>query len=319
MGTSGFDDRNIIGAFDIAAHNAYEGSWASMLAFMNSDSDRATEEYGILGANSEMREWVGARQEQILRKKTYEISNAKYESTLVIPSAEVDRDKSGLLQARMDTFAVDTVAGHWESLVTALINNNGDCYDDQSFFDTDHLWGDSGTQKNEVTASEISALNVTTATAPTPAEASRAILGMVGHLLTLKNDKGRLVNGNARSFQIQVSTVDLYAPIVQAIASERLSESGQIDNPLRGLTQKGFKFDVRLNPDITSATAKIHLFRTDGPLGPFILQDEKAPSLSILGPGSDFYFDNDAYKLGVSARRGAGYGFWEYALRGTLS
>lgn len=320
MGTTGFDDRNILGGFDIAARDAFAGSWASGISFYNGNSDRATETYGVLGANSAMREWVGARQAQILRKKEYSITNAKYESTLVIPKEEVERDKSGLLQERMSMFAQDVVAGHWESLGTTLLNAgaSGLAYDGVAFYSASHVWGDSGTQSNLLTSSALSALDVTTAAAPTPAEMARIILGVVAHMQGLKNDKGRLINGSARAFQIHCPTVNFYSAAVQAVASERLSESGQIDNPLRGLALAGFKFSVVPNYDLTDTDA-IQVFRTDGPLGALILQDEQEPELSVLGPGSDFYFENDAYKLGVNARRGAGYGFWEYAVNATIS
>lgn len=319
MGVSGFDDRNILGLFDVSAEDAFMKSWSSTLGFMNNDSDRGAEEYGILGANSAMREWIGARQAQILRKKEYTINNAKYESTMVAPKEEVERDKTGLLEARMGTFARDAVAGHWEDLITDLITDNGTCYDGIAFFSAAHVWGDSGTQKNLVTASEIASLNVTTATAPTPVEMAKAILGMTAHMQQFKNDKGRYINGSLRSFTVMCGTVDLYQAAVQAVASERLSDSGQIDNPLRGMTMGGFTYNVVPNYDLSSQTTNVYLFANDGPLAPFILQSEQDPELSVLGPGSDFYFDNDAYKVGVNARRGAGYGFWEQAIKATLS
>lgn len=320
MPVQGFDDRNIIGAFDVASYDAFNRSWARAVSFYNGNSDRAAEDYGILGANSEMREWIGARQAQILRKKTYSITNSKYESTLVIPKEEVERDKSGLLQARMDTFANDVVAGHWETLVTSLINSGASDtgYDGVAFFSASHVWGDSGTQSNLLTSTDVSALNVSTVASPTPVEMSRILLGVIGHMLSYKNDKGRYVNGSARSFQVQCPTVNYLAAATQAIASDMLSDSGPVDNPLKGLRQQGFTIEAVPNFDITDTDA-IHVFRTDGPLGPFILQDEQAPEVSVLGPGSDFYFDNDAYKMGVNARRGAGYGFWEHAVNATLS
>jgi phage major head subunit gpT-like protein len=320
MPVQGFDDRNILGLFDIKSYDAFQRSWASAVSFYNGTSDRAAEDYGILGANSEMREWIGARQGQVLRKKSYTIQNAKYESTLAIPKEEVERDKSGLLEARMGTFATDATAGHWETLVESLINNGATdtCYDGAAFFSASHSWGDSGTQKNLLTSSEVSALNVSTVAAPTPVEMARVILGVVGHMLTFKNDKGRFVNGSARNFLIMCPTVNYFSAASQAVGSDMLSDSGTIDNPLKGLGVSGFNFNVTLDSNITDTDA-IHVIRTDGDLGAFILQDEQAPELSILGPGSDYYFDNDAYKVGVNARRGAGYGLWEYAANATLS
>jgi hypothetical protein len=153
---------------------------------------------------------------------------------------------------------------HWEDLIIDLINSNGLCYDGQNFFDTDHLWGDSGTQKNEITATEVPALDVTTATAPTPSEMAAAILGCTGHMLTFKDDKGRYVNGKARMFTVAVSTVPLMSSAVQAITANLLT--GVVDNPLTGMKQAGFSYTVKMIPALTSATTKMRLFRTDGPV-----------------------------------------------------
>jgi phage major head subunit gpT-like protein len=61
------------------------------------------------------------------------------------------------------------------------------------------------------------------------------------------------------------------------------------------------------------------MFRTDGELKPFILQQEQDIEYNLLGRGSDYYFENKAIKLGVNASRGAGYGLWEHALQATFS
>ena len=61
------------------------------------------------------------------------------------------------------------------------------------------------------------------------------------------------------------------------------------------------------------------MYRTDGPLKPFILQDEQALQVQMLGRDSDYFFENKAIKLGVDARRAVGYGMWEYAAKVTLA
>lgn len=316
MGVSGFDDRNIQGMFYGEYEAAFAGSYAAQLG-MVVPSSSAQETYGFLGANPAMREWIGARQAQILNKKQYTIINKPYEAAMVIPQADVQRDKSGLLAARMGSFAADAGANHWESLLVALIIANGLCYDGQNFFDTDHSFGDSGSQKNEIGATEVPASNVTTTTAPTPAEMAACILQSTAHMLTLVNDKGRPINGQARQFLIQVSTAALFSAAVQAITSNLLV--GPVDNPLTGMKQGGFGYSVQLEPGITGATDKINIYRTDGRIKPFILQDEKPVETDVLGPGSDFWFENKAYKLGVDARRAVGYGEWAHAVRLTLT
>jgi hypothetical protein len=58
-------------------------------------------------------------------------------------------------------------AEHWAKLLTDLIIANGLCYDGQNFFDTDHVTLASGTLQNDLDATDIPALNISTAAAPT--------------------------------------------------------------------------------------------------------------------------------------------------------
>jgi phage major head subunit gpT-like protein len=316
---SGFDDRDIIGRLNQSYEQRFEGSWASRVSLVNTATMSAVEQYGILGANPAMRLWVGPRHAEVLAKKTYEIRNYKYEGTMVVPDEERDRDKTGLLDVRINSFAGEAGADHWEDLVITLINNSetGLCYDGQYFVDDDHLWGDSGTQKNKLTATEIPAANVATATAPTAIEMAPVIMQLVAHMMTFKNDKGRDVNGNAKAFIIFVATAPLFSACAEAIGSTVFTNGSS--NPLRGLIEQGFKFEVKLISRLTSATDKIRMARADGDLKPFILQDEEGLETQVLGEDSDFHFDNDAIKVGVKARRGAGYGLWEHFVSVTLS
>lgn len=316
MAITGFDDRNILSTFFVAYEDTFAGSWANELG-LPVMSDRAIEEFGIIGANPGMREWIGPRLAQVLNKSDYEIRNKPYESTLVIPESSLQRDKTGMLQRRISSFASDAGADHWQELLVALINADGVCYDGQNFFDTDHSEGDSGTQTNELTATEVPSANVASATAPTPTEMANVILEQTAHMLTFKNDKGRPVNGQARRFHIQVATAPLLSATVQAISGGLLT--GNVDNPLKGWQMGGFTYTVSLETRLTSSTDVIRMYRTDGPMKPFILQDEKALEYDFLGKGSDFYFDNKAYKLGVDARRAVGYGLWQFASKLTLS
>lgn len=317
MAVTGYDDRNVLGLFFQNYEATFAGSWASMLGFYNGNSDRAAETYGFFGSNPAMREWIGARQAVVLNKKSLTITNKPYEATIAIPQEELDRDKTGILNARLSTFASDAGADHWETLLTSLINSNPLCYDTQNFFDTDHAEGDSGTQVNELGVTQVPSSNVTTTTAPTPTEMANCILEATAHMLTYVNDKARPVNGQARKFVVQVSTAPLFAAATQAISSNLLA--GTVDNPLTGMKQGGFTYSVSLVPGITSATDKFNLFRADGPLAAFILQDEKPIEVNLLGRGSDFYFENNAIKLGVDARRAVGPGLWHYASRITLT
>lgn len=312
----GFDDRNVIGLIQSAAEERFEMNWATGLSLYNGNSDRAAEQYGIFGGFAKMREWLGARQGNQVAQKQYEIRNRKYESTLVVKNDDLNRDKSGLLQAHIGDWVDGTIMYQWEDLVTDLINANSACYDTKNFFATDHQFEAETAQKNLLSSTEVAALDVATATAPTPTEMAAAILGITGHMLTFKDNKDRFVNGGARKFTVAVATVNLFSAAVQAISGNLLT--GNVDNPLTGMKMGGFSYEVKMIPALTSATDKVFVFRNDGSLKPFLLQEEVGIQYKRLGEGSDFEFENDAIKIGVNTNRGAGYGQWMHAARGTL-
>jgi hypothetical protein len=317
---AGFDDRNVIGIFRNLYDLRFEGSWARRLSLFNGASDRESETYGIFGGFQKMREWVGPRQENATQQKSFPIANKLYESSLGIPIPMLDRDKTGLLDAYIGKYAGVVVMNHWEDLLISLINTAGStaCYDGANFFSTSHQFGSETAQKNSVSSSEVPALDVTTPTAPTPTEMAQVILGLVGYMLTFKDDQGRYVNGNARKFVVAVSTPQLFASALQAISSNLLT--GLVDNPLNGLKLGGFEFDVKQIPDLSSATSKVRVFREDdGTFPPFILQEEKPIQTNLLGRTSEHAVKTNRILLALDGRRGAGYGEWMSAIEGTLS
>lgn len=314
---AGFDDRNVIPLFISRYEELFSGSWAMDLSLYMPNSKRGTETYGLLGGYPKMREWIGARNAQITAQRSYSIRNLPYESSLIVPERQLSRDQTGLLTRYIGGFAQNVVANQWEDLITQLINTNGNAYDGNAFFGTTHQFGSETAQKNQVTNSDVAALDVAVATAPTPTEMAASVMGLVAYMMQYTDNQGRFMNQNAREFTVAVSTGPLFTALTQALSNNLLQ--GLLDNPLKGFTIAGFKFKPLYLPALTGATAKVRIFRTDGELKPFILQQEQDIEYNLLGRGSDFYFENKAIKLGVDASRGAGYGLFEYAIEGTLS
>lgn len=326
MAVSGFDDKNILATFYREYEDTFAGSYANQLGMMV-ESDRLTEQHGFLGANPAMREWIGDRQAQTLNKTQYTITNKPFEATMEIYEADLQRDQSGMLERRISSFASDAGADHWQTLLSSLISANGNCWDAQTFFSTTHSFGDSGTLINDLTSTQVPAADVVTPTAPTPTEMANILLQTVGYMKTWVDDKARLINGQARKFMVQTATPQLYSAAVQATTGMLLT--GNVDNPLVGLLKGGFSFDVQMDSRIatsaanyaakTAASQSVNVYRTDGALRPFILQNEKDLETDILGKGSDHYFKRKSYLLGVDCRRAVGYGVWDAAARITFS
>ncbi len=315
MGQQGLSSRAVIGQFYEALDISKDRLWPFQLG-MEFPSNQDSETYKWLGFSPAMREWVGGRQAKGLRENGITIENKLFESTLELDVDDIRRDKTGQINVRIAEMA-DRVNSHWASLLTALILSGASqvCYDGQYFFDTDHQEGDSGAQKNKLTAAEVPTLDVATATAPTPDEFAKAILGCIQQFYGLKDDQGEPMNEGARVFRVMVP-IALWAAAIQALRSNFLSTgTGVRDNILKGVD---LDLDVIPNPRLTAGTV-FYIFRVDGRAKPFILQNEVDVKVEAVAEGSEHEFKNRKHLYGVSAMRNVGYGYWQHALHATLS
>lgn len=320
MGLQDLASPAIIGSFYEQLAAEYDMSWASDIGWLNSGSSQETETYKWLGNVPKFREWVNGRAAGHPKTETYSIRNKVWEQTLEFPIDDLRRDKTGQIMVRIGELA-QSGAAFWEDQLTSLINTNGICYDAQNHFDTDHPVAEatpsSTTAKNSLTSSEVSSLNVNTATAPTPDEAAKIVLGLVGYLKTFKSDQGHLLNANAKSFLLMAGTPDIWGALNTAVSQPALTSGAS--NPLLGLQSRGYSFRVELNPNLTSATDLIYCFRTDAKLKPFILQEETTPKVTVIGAGSEEEFKNRRHLFGTERIGNAGYGLWQYAVKAQMS
>lgn len=321
MGTlADLSDPGIIGSFYKDLEDEFQNSWASRIGWYNMGSGQETETYKWLGDVPKFREWIGGRAAGKPKTETYSITNKLWEQTLEFNIDDLRRDKTGQIRVRIAELA-QAGAAFWEDLLVSLINSDGLCYDGQNFFDTDHPVAESTTgsttAKNEITASEVASLNVSTATAPTPDEAAKIVQGLVGHMMTFKGDQGHLLNSRARNFTILTATADQWGAFSTAVSQPALTAGAS--NPLLGLKSRGYNFEVELIPTLTSATDVVYMFRTDSRIKPFILQEDKAPTVTVIGAGSEEEFKNRRHLFGTERIGNAGYGLWQHALKATLS
>ena len=225
------------------------------------------------------------------------------------------------MPVRISELARRALAHPRELINTLIVNGGGStsglAYDGQYFFDTDHSIGDSGAQTNVLTSSQVPALTVTTATAPTPAQAADAILGIIGYMLMYKDDQGKPVNEDAQSFLVMSGTPALWAAANQACTQINLpAGAGNSPNPLLGA---GFKLRNILNPALSALTAQYVVFRTDGDVRPFIFQEELPLQMRAVAEGSELEFNEDKHRYGVKTTYNVGYGEPLHAAYATLS
>ncbi len=324
MGLQDLASPAIIGSFYEQLAAEYDMSWASKIGWLNSGSNQETETYKWLGQVPKFREWVNGRAAGHPKTETFSIRNKLWEQTLEFNVDDLRRDKTGQIMIRIGELA-QSGSAFWEDILTTLVNNGNTsgnvCYDGELYFDTDHPVKESTTgsttAKNLLTSSEVASLNITTATAPTPDEAAKIVGGLVGYFMTYKSDQGHLLNSNAKSFLIMTATPDVWFPFQTALNQPFLSSGAS--NPLSGLQSRGFNFEVQMNPNLTSATDVVYMFRTDAKLKPFILQEETAPKVTVIGSGSEEEFKNRRHLFGTERIGNAGFGLWQYAVKATMS
>jgi phage major head subunit gpT-like protein len=312
--------RAIIGIFYEELAKALAGSWMDQVAFQIT-SDQESETYKWLGQVPGMEEWKGKRPAAGLRAlPPYTITNKIFNSVMDIDIDDLRRDKTGQIRVRIGEQA-DRAAQHREELGSTLLLNGATdlCYDGKAFFATDHEEGDSGAQMNLLTATEVPTLDVSVATAPTPYEMAQAILGVIQWFYTLKDDRGKPINGNAKKFLAMVP-VPFWAAAVAALTGNTLNTgSGSVDNALRALmSNQQIQVGVLPNPYLTWTT-DFTVFRTDGRAKPLIMQLEYPTKVIAIAEGSEMEKNDRKHRYIVEDSKNAGYGFWQYALKATLS
>jgi phage major head subunit gpT-like protein len=279
-------------------------------------STQETETYAALGQVPMMREWEGGRLAKVLRESDYTIRNKTYEATLEVLVDDLRRDKTGQLDVRINELARRAQA-HWAKLLSDALSDGGStlCWDGQYFFDSDHLEGDSGSQYNLLTNSQVSALDVTTTTAPTVSEMISAILGVIGYMLGYDDDQGEPMNEDAREFLVMVGTAPLWGALMGALGQTNIA-SGET-NVLA--TLDGFKVRGAYNPRLSALTTNMIVFRTDADVKPLIRQEEVPIQVSAIAEGSELEFEENVHHYGIKAVRNVGYGFWQMASYSTFS
>lgn len=268
-------------------------------------SDGADEKYGWLGSAPVVREWVGDRKFEQLRAATYEITNKHWESSLSIERTDIDDDRLNMYMTPMEQLAAEATHHPDELWFTTLINGESStCYDGQFFFDTDHSWGDSGTQSNDITST------VSSTSAVTVAEMKTAIRAAVKQLMGFKWDNGKFVHRpvfNRMSGLTLLVPLELRDQAYDAMESQLLGGGDSnvvIDRP-----------NIVSSPHLTSAV-KFYLFKTDVPVRPFIFQARQALRREMKGQDS---IEKKDVEFMTEARYNVGYGLWENAVLTTLT
>jgi phage major head subunit gpT-like protein len=268
------------------------------------NSTGADEKYAWLGSMPTVREWLGDRAFKELRAANFVLENKHWESSLLIKKTDIDDDRLGMYDMLMPDMGARAVQ-HPDKLLFDVIvgGESAECWDGQNFFDTDHAWGSSGAQDNDLT------FDATTGTTPTVEEFKTAYRNAVTALLGFKDDNGQPLNqptvGRLSDLTVLVP-LGLRSMAYDATESQILSNSTNvvIDRPT-----------IAASPFLTDAT-KFYVFYTGSFLKPFVFQARQPLSRQMKGMTDS---ETKDVKFMTEARYNIGYLAWWNAVLTTFT
>ena len=267
------------------------------------DSDGADEVYAGIGAMPGMREWLGDRQFNELRAAKMTIANRLWEDGIKIAKTDLKDDRDNLYGTPLQSLANQAMR-HPDKLVFELIQNgeSGVCIDGQYFFDTDHVYGESGTQSNKLT------FNATDHTAVTPTEFRDSFHQALEAMFGFKRDNGE-------PYHDPVIDPDMLKNFVALVPLRlwKAAQTGLTSALVGGGDSNIVLADAQVVPvPFYTSTVKWQLLKVDQPLKPFVFQQREALSRQTKGLEDD---ETKDVKFMATARYAAGYGAWWTAVQ----
>lgn len=267
------------------------------------------EQYGMLGSVPSVREWLADRKFHSVRAAHFTLVNKLWESSLAIPKTDIEDDRLNLYGPLASNQGV-RAARHPDKLLLSDIVVNGTtnlCLDGQAFFDTDHAWGDSGTQDNDLTSAIVAAAS------PTVDEFYAAVVGMLTAMLSFVDDHGELLHDDAvfgTNGGIELVAVGplKYWSVAKKVFTPGIAiNSGETNVPI-------VLADYVPTPHVTGNY--FDLYRVDTPIKPYVFQ-ARSPLKRQMKGMDDMEFKD--VKLMTEARYNLGYAAWWNAVRHTFT
>lgn len=276
-------------------------------------SDGADEEYGMLGSVPGVREWLGDRQFHTPRAARFTIENKLWESSIAVQKTHINDDRLGLYGPMFEQLAV-RAARHPDKLLLGDLMVNATAatslaLDGQIFFDTDHAWGDSGSQDNDLTQ------NINVASAPTLDEFRTSVSLAIQAMMAFKDDKGEYLHDDVimRAGEgmelLAVVPANMLDVATKAFMPGILVGNGETNVPIATA-------EVIATPHYGAAGVYWDLYRLDTPIKPFIFQQREPLKTAMKGMDDIEWKD---VKFMTEARYNLGYGAWWNAVRTTFT
>tara|TARA_Y100000310_G_scaffold267497_1_gene279512 strand:+ start:202 stop:1095 length:894 start_codon:yes stop_codon:yes gene_type:complete len=252
-------------------------------------SDGEDETYNWLGDVPAVYEWLGDKTAGDLQDYTYSITNRDWATAISVDRNALADEQIAGIQPRIAFMARAMAMHKWELISDLLINGETDlAYDGSAFFadrtaPNDNLLTGTGTTiaqlKADITTARVAQMKFTDP--------------VTGRLLQIVGDT-------------------IYCPPDLEGSFLEIVAAGTPDNSQGSFNAQGrWIRNVIVDPRLTDAN-DWYLLATNYPLRPFIFQDRMAPSVVVDRTEEA---RNRKIIYSVEARRNAGYGFYQLAVK----
>ena len=245
-----------------------------------------TETYAWLGDIPSMREWVGDREIQNLTASGYTIKNKSFELTEGVNRDDVEDDRLGIYNARIQDLS-QSAAAHPDELVFDLLANGfaEKCFDSKPFFSNAH----------EINGKAVSNMSHDKLSLD-------AYIKARTRMMSLTNSKGRPL--------ALVPDKLVVPPALEKDARDILV--ADFVNGTRNTMQGTAKLLVA--PRLAGHDSSWFLLCTSRPVKPLIYQQrKKAKLVSLFSETDPNVFMKKQFLYGVESRGNASFGFWQMA------
>lgn len=274
---------------------------------MTVQSDTDSEDYDWLGSFPGMREWLGDRKFHQLSSASFTIRNRTWESSIQLPKQKIDDGKTGYFDNLADGLAREA-SYHPDELLLEVIaaGETTEAFDGQYFFDTDHSWGDSGTQSNDVTYTS------STPADPTEEQVRGAVQAAIVAMMGFKRDNGKPY---MRPRIEKPDGIVCVIPLKYFAAFDKAFNQVVIAESNAGVTNYNFVRPTII-PLASMTENKFYTFHVNDPLKPFVFQDRQPLGFDTKGADDREWKD---IKVFGDARYNIGYLAWWKAVLTTFT
>lgn len=306
---TGHDLMTIGRAFDARFYPRFmEGglpSWFTSVAMPNLESDQAEETYAWLGVSPMMQQFTGPIPVTKLTSEKYTIENLPFGTGIEITYEELRRQKFGAFANRVQQMAARAQLWPLRQFYTELIGSSLG-YDGKALFADDHPVGAS-TVDNNITS------GATSTTAPTAAELVTAVMAAIANIRARVDDAGEPIAEDLNTFKVFVPPT-FFRAAVEAFGAPVIASGSTAVSNVIVMGGTGLNLTFESSPRLSSWTTKLAVLASGLGMAPFIYQQEKPVSTSIIDDEI-----NRRVLYTVDAAGNVKPGYWQLACLVTLT